>query len=146
LDQAAHASIIEFASIDATNREQVETIIQQTRVAASTADGNVDVNITVSTRFFLHSIDESQGDLFLDALSNALLQRDEIRSEYRSKEDEALPKVYGKGHYRRYIDTPVLLEKLNSRGFEVVYEITGLGMAKFKEDDPFVSRFIVKKN
>lgn len=132
---------IEFAAVDATNREQVETIINQARTQGRSG------NVTIYSRFFLHSIDEAQEDLFLDALSAALVHGDEIRSEYRSKEDEALAKVHGKGHYRRYIDTPALVQKLKHKGFETVYEITGRGMAKYKNEDPFVSRITtVKKN
>jgi SAM-dependent methyltransferase len=131
---------IEFAAVDATNREEVESIIHQARTQGSTG------NVTVYSRFFLHSIDEAQEDLFLDALSAALVHGDEIRSEYRSKEDEILAKVHGKGHYRRYIDTPALVQKLKQRGFETIYEITGRGMAKYKNEDPFVSRIIVRKN
>jgi tellurite methyltransferase len=140
LDDSAHAGSIEFASVDATNREQVESIIAQARARGSTN------NVMVYSRFFLHSIDEVQEDLFLDALSVALIEGDEIHSEYRSKEDEALPKVHGKGHYRRYIDTPALMQKLQSKGFDTVYEITGRGMAKYENEDPFVSRIIVRKN
>mmetsp|Transcript_18339 Transcript_18339/g.20649 ORF Transcript_18339/g.20649 Transcript_18339/m.20649 type:complete len:250 (+) Transcript_18339:64-813(+) len=132
-------SVIEFVSVDATNVEQVKAVISKAR--SSSSDGNV----VVYTRFFLHSIDEDQEDLFLTALAEALLEGDEMRHEYRSKEDEALPKVHGKSHYRRYIDTPALLQKLEDKGFETQYEITGRGMAKYKNEDPFVSRFIVKK-
>jgi tellurite methyltransferase len=137
---SAYAGTIKFVAVDATNREQVESIINQARTGGGTD------NVTVYSRFFLHSIDEVQEDLFLDALGAALVKGDEIYSEYRSKEDEALPKVHGKEHYRRYIDTPALVQKLQSRGFDAVYDITGRGMAKYKNEDPFVSRVIVRKN
>jgi len=140
LDANVHAGSIEFWSVDATNRKQVESIIDQARAQGNTG------NVTIYSRFFMHSIDEVQEDLFLDALSATLVEGDEIHSEYRSKEDEALPKVYGKGHYRRYIDTPALVQKLQSKGFDTVYEITGRGMAKYKNEDPFVIRIIVRKN
>eukprot|EP00592_Proboscia_alata_P005758 CAMPEP_0194371994 /NCGR_PEP_ID=MMETSP0174-20130528/20302_1 /TAXON_ID=216777 /ORGANISM="Proboscia alata, Strain PI-D3" /LENGTH=245 /DNA_ID=CAMNT_0039150249 /DNA_START=138 /DNA_END=875 /DNA_ORIENTATION=+ len=133
------AGSVEFVSVDATNEEQVKSIIDKARAAKATG------SLVVYSRFFLHSIDEDQENLFIEALAKALVAGDEIHSEYRSKEDESLPKVYGKSHYRRYIDTPALLQKLQGKGFDVVYEITGRGMAKYKNEDPFVSRFIVRK-
>ena len=131
---------LEFVSVDATNIEQVKDVIGKARASSCGKK-----NVVVYTRFFLHSIDEDQEDLFLTALAEELIKGDEMRHEYRSKEDEALPKVYGKGHYRRYIDTPALLQKLEDKGFKTQYEITGRGMAKYKNEDPFVSRLIVKK-
>ena len=59
--------------------------------------------------------------------------------------DEVLDKVHGKGHYRRYVDTPVMMESLKILGFDIGYHITGLGMAKYKNEDPFVSRIIATK-
>lgn len=139
--EMACAGSITFEPVDATNAEQVQSIIQKARTESAS-----DV-VAVYTRFFLHSIDEEQEDLFVSALATALtVSGDEIHSEYRSAEDESLPKVHGKGHYRRYIQTPVLLKKLEALGFEVIYDVTGRGMAKYKNEDPFVSRFIVRKS
>lgn len=133
---------IDFVAVDATNSEQVIGIINRARQQCK---GSSDSNIAVYSRFFLHSIDEEQEDAFISALSQALIAGDEIHSEYRSAEDEELPKVHGKGHYRRYIETPALLKKLHGLGFTTVYDVTGRGMAKYKDEDPYVSRFIVKK-
>jgi len=138
-NDSTHPGSIEFEPLDATNGYEVKSIINKARAKGVTK------NVVVYTRFFLHSIDENQEELLLSALSGALVEGDEIHSEYRSQEDEALPKAFGKGHYRRYIDTPALLQKLQSKGFETIYEITGRGMAKYKNEDPFVSRFIVRK-
>ena len=74
-----------------------------------------------------------------------LVAGDMLYFEFRSKEDEVLDKVHGKGHYRRYVDTPVMMESLKTLGFDIGYHITGLGMAKYKNEDPFVSRIIATK-
>mmetsp|Transcript_5813 Transcript_5813/g.5654 ORF Transcript_5813/g.5654 Transcript_5813/m.5654 type:complete len:80 (-) Transcript_5813:503-742(-) len=66
--------------------------------------------------------------------------------EFRCELDEALPKVYGKGHYRRYVKTNDVINLMKSMGFELEYEMTGQGMAKYKSEDPFVSRVIVVKD
>ena len=112
---------------------------------ARTESGSSLSNVTVYTRFFLHSIDEVQEAKFFKALSDVLVAGDMLYFEFRSKEDEVLDKVHGKGHYRRYVDTPVMMESLKTLGFDLQYHITGLGMAKYKNEDPFVSRIIATK-
>jgi tellurite methyltransferase len=144
LESAAHAGSLEFSVVDATNREQVESVIDRAR---SRSGGRANSNITVYSRFFLHSIDKDQEDLFLDALSSTLTVKDDaIYLEFRCQMDEGLPKEHGKGHYRRYVDTDALVERLQNRGLDTVYEVTGRGMAKYKNEDPFVSRIIARKH
>eukprot|EP01083_Nonionella_stella_P297831 1011177_1 len=133
------AGNLAFSCVDATNAEQVGGIIDQAR------SGSQSKNLTVYTRFFLHSIDEDQEGLFLDALSSALKANDELYFEFRCKEDEGLLKVHGTDHYRRYVETADLLQRLEKRGFDPYYHVTGRGMAKYKNEDPFVSRIIARK-
>ncbi len=128
-----------FSCVDASNSEQVESIIKRAR------SGGRSDSITVYHRFFLHAIDENQEDLFMGGLSSALKAEDEIYMEFRSKEDARLPKIFGNGHYRRYVDTDLLIEKLTNLGFSITYVYTGRGMAKYKAEDPFVSRIIARK-
>lgn len=130
---------LNFEVVDASNKDQVGAVIEKAREAAESD------SITAYSRFFLHSIDESQEDLFIEGLASAMKDGDELCFEYRCALDEALDKVHGKGHYRRYIDTDALLEKMAKLGFESVYSITGRGMAKYKSEDPYVSRIICKK-
>lgn len=131
---------LEFSVVDATNREQVQQILDHARSRGGTN------NITVYSRFFLHSIDKDQEDLFLDALCTALAVGDTLYFEFRSKMDEALPKEHGKDHYRRYIDTPALLRRLEDRKCSIFYDVTGRGMAKYKNEDPIVSRIMARKD
>ena len=77
-----------------------------------------------------------------------MIKGDKLYMEYRCDKDEALPKVYGKDHYRRYVKTSEMVQFLESDGeeaFEMEYETTGQGMAKYKHEDPFVSRIIAVK-
>ena len=74
-----------------------------------------------------------------------LVSGDKLYFEYRCSMDESLDKVHGKDHYRRYIDTPLMCEDLDKLNFRVTYENTGRGMAKYKAEDPFVSRIIAMK-
>ena len=131
---------LNFKVVDASSADQVGAAVDGAR-----AGGDATGGVMVYTRFFLHSIDQTQETKFFEALSSALIAGDGLYFEFRCAEDEALDKVHGKGHYRRYIDTPVMLESLTKLGFEIVYDISGRGMAKYKAEDPFVSRIIAKK-
>ena len=108
-------------------------------------EGNSEKNLTVYSRFFLHTLDDDQERIFLYSLSKCLQSNDLIYFEFRSKEDEKMDKIYG-NHFRRYIDTNQLLTMLSNKyGFEIEYQITGQGMAKYNSEDPFVSRIIARK-
>ena len=101
--------------------------------------------ISFYSRFVMHSIDEKQQESFLNALSKHLQAGDDIYFEFRSKEDAKLNKHFG-GHFRRYVDTDQFCKALVSvLGLSVNYRITGQGMARFKEEDPYVSRVIARK-
>ena len=130
---------LEFKVVDVGNVDQVQAIVDKARAQSGAG------NVNVYTRFFLHSIDETQQAKLFAALSNVLVAGDKLYFEFRSKMDESLDKVHGKEHYRRYIGTPVMMEDLSKLGFDVVYAMTGQRVVKYKEEDPFVSRIIARK-
>eukprot|EP00555_Chaetoceros_dichaeta_P013017 CAMPEP_0198265296 /NCGR_PEP_ID=MMETSP1447-20131203/21636_1 /TAXON_ID=420782 /ORGANISM="Chaetoceros dichaeta, Strain CCMP1751" /LENGTH=222 /DNA_ID=CAMNT_0043954703 /DNA_START=10 /DNA_END=678 /DNA_ORIENTATION=- len=132
-----------FSICDCTNVADVDQLIQKARSSSGAADEGG--NITIYNRFFIHSITESQQEIFLTALGNSLVSGDGLLMEFRCSLDEALPKVTGTDHYRRYIETKDLLVLLDSLGFDIEYEYTGQGMAKYKDEDAFVSRIIAKR-
>ena len=138
-----------FSICDCTDVADVNYLIHQGR-SNSTRNGNT--NIAVYNRFFLHSIDQVQERKFLTSLKMAMVKGDKLYMEFRCDLDEALPKVYGKDHYRRYVKTSEMVQFLESSddardgmGFDIEYEQTGQGMAKYKSEDPFVSRIIAVK-
>jgi len=134
----------EFSVCDCTNQTDVKELIEKARKvseSSSTDHGNV----VVYNRFFLHSIDDVQEEQFMTAVGQNLKQGDKLYMEFRSELDETLPKMYGKDHYRRYVVTSKFLDLLKKLGFEIQYQITGQGMAKYKDEDPFVSRIIASK-
>ena len=97
------------------------------------------------SRFVMHSIDEDQQKGFMLGLSNLMKPGDRIFFEFRSKEDATTKKVYG-NHYRRYVDTEQFIKQLvDLVGVEIIYSITGRGMAMYKDEDPSVSRIIAQK-
>ena len=132
-----------FTVCDVSKLEDVQALIDQAREGANESDN---FNLTLYNRFFMHALDEQQEYLYLNALAGATKKGDTLYMEYRCSLDEALEKEHGKGHYRRYVDTAKLIELLKALGFTIKYEITGQGMAKYKSEDPFVSRVICERN
>jgi hypothetical protein len=101
--------------------------------------------VVVYSRFVLHSLDDEQEQYFLSALARHLLPGDSLYLEFRCSEDAGTEKIFG-NHYRRYVDTDKVLRELSgSYGFAIEYSLTGQGMAKYRDEDPVVSRIIAKK-
>ena len=102
-------------------------------------------DICFYSRFVMHSIDEIQQKAFMLGLHNLMKPGDRVFFEFRSKEDEKTKKVYG-NHYRRYVDTEQFITQLVELvGVEIIYSITGRGMAMYNDEDPCVSRIIAQK-
>jgi hypothetical protein len=102
-------------------------------------------NMVFYSRFVMHSLDDKQEQALLNILSENMNTDELIYFEFRSKEDENLDKHFG-GHYRRYVDSDLFLNRLMALNFSIDYSLVGQGMAKYKEEDPFVIRIIAKKN
>lgn len=96
------------------------------------------------SRFVMHSINDEQEEAFLTSLSSAMQAGEKVYLEFRSKEDAELDKTFG-NHYRRFVDTDKFVKSMTDKGFKSLYGITGQGMAKYKDEDPFVSRLIFEK-
>jgi SAM-dependent methyltransferase len=128
---------VTFHVCDVANPQDVKSLINEAR-------GTGGALLTLYNRFFLHSIDDDQERLFLTALSEATKTGDRLYMEFRCSLDADLDKVHG-DHYRRYVETSKLITLLKELGFDVSYEITGQGMAKYQKEDPFVSRLIVDR-
>lgn len=97
------------------------------------------------SRFVMHSINDEQEAKFLTSVSQLMQPGEMIYFEFRSKEDAVLEKTFG-GHYRRFVDTDAFIASQTSQHeFELKYGLTGRGMAKYKAEDPFVSRLVFEK-
>ena len=132
-----------FSVCDVSNPEHVTSLVEQARAGAQESDN---FNLTLYNRFFMHALDEAQELAYLEAVSSATKRGDTLYMEYSCSLDAPLAKEHGKGHYRRYIETKKLVELLERLDFSIKYEITGQGMAKYKGEDPFVSRIICERN
>ncbi len=109
------------------------------------ANRRLQVPLTAYSRFLLHALDEQQEEIFITALDRHLESGDRVYMEYRCSKDADTPKVFGQ-HYRRFVDSDKLLSKLSDElSFTIDYSITGQGMARYKNEDPFVTRIIATK-
>jgi tellurite methyltransferase len=129
---------VNFHVCDVADAKDVMSLIEEAR-------GEQGSLLTLYNRFFLHSIDDDQERMFLTTLSEATKTGDRLYMEFRCSLDADLDKVYG-DHYRRYVETSKLVTLLKELNFDISYEITGQGMAKYKKEDPFVSRLIIDRN
>jgi SAM-dependent methyltransferase len=137
-EKTVNISNINFLQGNVANYDDVKNTI-------NIANKNNEKNLVVYSRFFLHSLDQEQEQKFMISLSQLLKPKDRIYFEFRSKEDENKDKIYGK-HYRRFIDSDSFIRNLEDNyNFIVEYSITGQGMAKYKSEDPFITRIIAKK-
>jgi len=132
-----------FICGDMSNSDDVKTAIDTARSYAHDDESE----LVIYSRFVMHSLDDQQEDLFLASLSENINQSESLYLEFRSAEDIETEKYFGnENHYRRYIDTDEFVAKLEVKhGFEVKYSITGQGMARYKNEDPFVARIIAVK-
>lgn len=103
-----------------------------------------DFSVMIYARFFLHAITDAEESALLEALAALAKPGDRCAFEYRTTRDAALTKVTA-GHYRRFVDPIYLYAKAAKFGFAVDYAVEGFGFAKFKEDDAYVARCILRK-
>lgn len=140
-DLASSREIIHsrFVRGDLTDLNTVQRLVE---LARELADGK---EVVYYSRFVMHTLDDEQESQFLYGLSASVQAGELVYLEFRSKEDEALEKHYG-NHYRRFINAEKFRDGLKADfDFDVQYFIVGRGMAKFREEDPYVCRVIARK-
>jgi tellurite methyltransferase len=132
-----------FLCGDMSSSDDVKEVIDTARNYAH----NDDSKLVVYSRFVMHALDDQQEYLFLTALTENMNQSEYLYLEFRSTEDMETEKYFGNdNHFRRYIDSDKFVSNLKTKyGFGVIYSITGQGMARYKNEDPFVSRIIAVK-
>lgn len=130
---------VQFMQGDLSKLEDMERLFSQARKSAKNG------RIVGYSRFVMHSINDAQEAKFLSNISGLMKSGERIYFEFRSKEDADLEKTFG-GHYRRFVDTDAFIKaQTEMHGFNLLYALTGRGMAKYKAEDPFVSRLIFEK-
>lgn len=135
-DQASASGLsnISFEHIDFASDESCDTFLERN---ASTWTGAI-----LYARFFVHAIDEDEERRFLK-LSKALVSDGGLLClEFRTDRDELQRKVT-EAHYRRFVSPVNFISSLHEHGLKVDYFCEGFGMAKYRDDDAHVARFVV---
>lgn len=95
------------------------------------------------SRFFQHSITDGEQDRMFEILSSISDRSVTAYFEFRNDKDRDTQKVFG-DHYRRYQSTEHFVDVLARYGFEIIYSVEGKGLAKYFDEDPYVSRVIAR--
>lgn len=98
--------------------------------------------IVVYSRFFQHTLDESEQTFMLNLL-NKVSSDYNLRCyfEFRNDRDKDNKHIY-ENHYRRYQSEAEFLDALKINGFSAKYAISGNGMSYYKGEDPNLTRVI----
>lgn len=132
---------IEFYCVDLSDKNKVAELMVDFNSKANLSGKK----LLVYTRFFLHAIPEEVEDIILENLSLNIDVPFSLVSEFRTKEDEELDKVYN-DHYRRYVNTDDLIYKMLKVGFSLQSFTKGRGLSVYKNEDPYLARIIAEKN
>lgn len=89
----------------------------------------------VYSRFFLHSISDHEITDLISKTPNLFI------AECRAKGD--VPKIFN--HRRNFVDPKWLMELLKACNFDIRFIELNNGLAKYKNEDPFVFRIIAQK-
>ena len=131
---ATGLSNIRFEQIDFASDESCAAFLKRN---AADWTGSI-----VYARFFVHAIDEDEERRFLQ-LSKALVANGGLLClEFRTDRDELQRKVTAT-HYRRFVSPVSFIAALHEHDLKVDYFCEGFGMAKYRDDDAHVARFVV---
>ena len=101
--------------------------------------------VAIYARFLLHAITEDQERTLLETLSRHVTSGTPCYFEFRTEKDANTHKQFGE-HYRRYINAERFVESATAGGsFECDYKMEGRGMAKFRNEDPYVARVHLRR-
>lgn len=98
----------------------------------------------VYARFFLHAITEDEQATWFETARQLTSPGDLLAVEYRTTRDQQQVKVTGV-HYRRFIDPVVFNREAGEQGFQAEYAVEGFGFAKYKKDDAYVARSLLRR-
>jgi SAM-dependent methyltransferase len=98
----------------------------------------------VYARFFVHAITDGEEEVFLDLASELTGPGDLLAVEYRTVRDQVGAKETAT-HYRRFVMPSTFEARALQRGFEVAYAVEGFGFAKWRHDDAYVARALLRR-
>ena len=96
------------------------------------------------SRFFLHAIKNSNLRRFIKTVSKSMSINDILFVEYRTIEDRKRKKI-NDNHFRNYLNENKVNRILYDNNLSNTFFNKGTGLAKFKNENPFVARHIITK-
>jgi ubiquinone/menaquinone biosynthesis C-methylase UbiE len=107
----------------------------------------------IYARFFLHAINETNENKFLNIIKKIFKANTTIALEFRTTKDVLRRK--GKkisknerltDHYRRFIDTDKFKKKLEKMKFKILYIKQGINLSKSPNDNPHLCRIVFSRS
>ncbi|MDA8654791.1 class I SAM-dependent methyltransferase [Alphaproteobacteria bacterium] len=95
-------------------------------------------------RFLIHSLPNPTLEKFIAGCYTVMNIGDLALFEYRTTKDQSRFKE-APDHYRNYVDPNFIKSLATNNGLLLTYSVEGLGYAKYRKDDAFVSRQIFIK-
>ena len=105
----------------------------------------------IYARFFLHTINSIEEDIFLNLLKKISNKKTIVALEFRTTKD----KLFKKGkkisknesitdHYRRFVEVSNFKNKLKKFNFKIIYFKQSVNLSNFKNDNPHLCRIVFK--
>jgi|TARA_B100001971_G_C18174755_1_gene529268 SAM-dependent methyltransferase len=105
----------------------------------------------IYARFFLHTINSIEEDIFLNLLKKISNKKTIVALEFRTTKD----KLFKKGkkisknesitdHYRRFVEVSNFKNKLKKLNFKIIYFKQSVNLSNFKNDNPHLCRIVFK--
>ena len=95
-------------------------------------------------RFLLHALSQAQLEIFFQNSARFMTKSDMLFVEYRTLDDQHLPKVTDK-HFRNFLSAESVKAVAMTNQLELIFEAEGLGFAKWGIDNAYVARQIFSK-
>ena len=135
---------ITFDQCDVSDKDDIVRFVKNT-IVAHEKYGESD--LTVYCRFFIHAIDEESEAALLSVLASEIKKPFRFVAEFRTDQDEELPKTHGVRHYRRFVNPDAFAERLTSEhGYKIESIESGFGFSIYGDEDPHLCRVIATAN
>lgn len=113
-------------------------------VFSTLAQSKPDAQQVIYSRFFQHSIPEAVEKQMLVNIAEHMDPGALLFFEFRLEQDTDIDKIF-KAHFRRFPSSDLFVNTVDGFGLKCIYRAEGTGFANYKEEDPYVGRFVFKR-
>lgn len=123
-----------FSTLDLNDAEQVE------RTRSDLA--SLMERPTIYGRFLLHALTDAARSNLFDLIGGLHPHGCTFMFEFRTGRDAETAHLFGDDHYRNFLDPDLVAKELIDRGAILLDREEGFGFARYKSEDPHVSRIM----